>query len=194
MKKGGGGQKGGAFERLICKELSKDMTKGQRKDIFWRTSMSGGRATLLRNVHGQRDLSQAGDISATDPIGHWLTDQFLIECKHHRDCELDRYLINRGGKIAKWLKKAVKEADRTKGFLLVFKQNNMPTLVITDAPSVRKGNDHYDFANGSLLAIPNGIGGKHLVLCKFDHLIAVIKQACAGPYYSQTTTRRRPQS
>lgn len=72
--------KGSDFEREICKRLSKWWTKGERDDVFWRTSQSGGRATQ-RNKKGQSTHGSYGDIAAVDPIGAPLIKMFTIELK-----------------------------------------------------------------------------------------------------------------
>lgn len=73
-------KKGGAFERLICKQLSLWWTDDKRDDIFWRTAGSGARATT-RSKRGQGTKNQYGDVQATDPIGQPLIDLCTIEIK-----------------------------------------------------------------------------------------------------------------
>lgn len=73
-------KKGSQFEREICKLFSLWWTKGKRDDVFWRTSNSGGRATV-RSRQGRQTFGQCGDIQATDPIGQPFIDQFSIELK-----------------------------------------------------------------------------------------------------------------
>lgn len=73
-------QKGSDFERKICKDLSLWWTHGERDDIFWRTSLSGGRATVRRKTGRSTDF-QCGDISATDPIGVLLIQHVTFELK-----------------------------------------------------------------------------------------------------------------
>ena len=87
MRPGAGKQKGGAFERLVCKQLSLWMSRGLRDDLFWRSAMSGGRATL-QHRKGKRNQTQLGDISAIHPQGARLTDLFVIECKSVKDLGL----------------------------------------------------------------------------------------------------------
>ena len=70
--------KGSQFEREICKLLSMWWTDGERDDIFWRTSQSGGRATSRR---GRSTKYQHGDVTFTDPIGAPLIELFTIELK-----------------------------------------------------------------------------------------------------------------
>ena len=72
--------KGAKFEREISKALSRWWTEGERDDIFWRTSQSGGRATT-RKKQGKSTKNQDGDICATDPIGQPLLDITTIELK-----------------------------------------------------------------------------------------------------------------
>ena len=62
-------QKGAEFERKICKQLSR-WIDSNREDLFWRSAMSGGRATLKSN---KGEVSgQAGDITSIDKIGQWF--------------------------------------------------------------------------------------------------------------------------
>lgn len=72
--------KGSAFEREVCKMLSLWWSRGQSSDIFWRTAMSGGRATVRRKK-GLVTRHHNGDIDAIDPTGKPLTDLLLIEIK-----------------------------------------------------------------------------------------------------------------
>lgn len=74
------GAKGSGFEREIAKKLGLWWTKGERDDIFWRTSQSGGRATIRRRK-GKTTANQDGDICAIDPIGQPLIDKTTIELK-----------------------------------------------------------------------------------------------------------------
>jgi hypothetical protein len=75
-----GNKKGSGFERQICKQLSLWWTRGERDDVFWRSSQSGGRATV-RSRKGKTTAGSYGDIVALDPIGKPLTDLFTIELK-----------------------------------------------------------------------------------------------------------------
>src|SRR4051812_44502266 len=71
--------KGQEFERTICKQLSSWWVPN-REDIFWRTSNSGGRATV-RGKTGKTTKGQYGDICATDPVGQPLIDTIMFELK-----------------------------------------------------------------------------------------------------------------
>lgn len=76
-------KKGSSFEREICKRLSRWWTYDSRDDVFWRSSMSGGRATM-RYRRGLRTAGADGDICALDPIGSPLLSLFTIELKRGR--------------------------------------------------------------------------------------------------------------
>lgn len=73
--------KGSSFERKVCYALSDWWTGGADDDVFWRTSNSGGRATV-RSKKGKATLGQHGDIGATKPIGEALLDFVTIEAKN----------------------------------------------------------------------------------------------------------------
>ena len=75
-----GKQKGSEFERYICKTLSGWASYGKRDDLYWRSAMSGGRATVQfkKNI---KNTSQVADISCIDSAGEFLTDLCCIECK-----------------------------------------------------------------------------------------------------------------
>jgi len=73
--------KGSNFEREVSKELSLWTTNGVRDDIYWRSSQSGGRATI-RARQGKKTANSAGDICFIDPIGKPLLDIFVLELKN----------------------------------------------------------------------------------------------------------------
>lgn len=72
--------KGADYERFVCKTLSKWFSKGADDGWYWRTSMSGGRATI-RSRKGQSTHGNASDITATCPQAKPLTDLISFECK-----------------------------------------------------------------------------------------------------------------
>jgi hypothetical protein len=125
-----GKAKGAAFERYVCKELSKWLTQGKRQDVFWRSAMSGGRATIGRR--SGLDLSrQAGDICAVAPEGHSLTDVFYIECKHLKNIGLIHLMTSGGGRLLKLAHKTIGHAEEHgRQAMLILRQNLWPDLVI----------------------------------------------------------------
>jgi hypothetical protein len=72
--------KGGTYEREIAKLLSRWWTDQKRDDIFWRTSNSGGRATV-RARKGLTTGNHAPDLCAIDPIGQPFVDLIAVEIK-----------------------------------------------------------------------------------------------------------------
>jgi hypothetical protein len=127
---GGGKSKGTAFERVLCVKLSLWVTDGQRKDVFWRSAISGGRATR-RRLKGEVVRVQFGDICAIDPLGYPLTDVFLVECKHYKNLQITSFLLSNTGLLAKFWAKAKDEAvEYGRRPMLIAKQNNFPTFVL----------------------------------------------------------------
>lgn len=127
-----GKQKGASFERDVCKDLSLWISRGKQKDLFWRSAMSGGRATLGMRK-GEKLSSQAGDISAVHEKGHILTNVYYVECKFYRKLDLEAFWEGRG-KLAAFWKVAQQEAKKHKREpMLIAKQNLIPTLVLVNA-------------------------------------------------------------
>jgi hypothetical protein len=127
MSKGGAGKrKGSGFERKICVALSRWVTKGKRRDCFWRSAMSGGRATVIGHQH----IRQAGDICAVAPEGVPFIETFVVECKAYKDIDLEAFIVSNKGKISKWWKKVKSEATQQGRVpMLIAKQNLTPVLV-----------------------------------------------------------------
>ena len=133
MKGGGGKRKGSKFERQVCKALSLWVSAGKSTDVFWRSAMSGGRAT----VQGRRGVKvrQVGDICAVSDEGFELTNQYFIECKNIKDLGLTAFVLSNKGPLAKHWAKAVKQAEehgrepmlivRSKGPILVFTRTKL---------------------------------------------------------------------
>ena len=125
-----GKQKGAGFERDVCKALSRWVSAGEHEDLFWRSAMSGGRATVGRKG-GKEHARHAGDISATSPEGHKLTDYWYVECKFYKDLDILAAFVNGNGKLAKFWRETVSQATHYKRLpMLIAKQNITPTLVL----------------------------------------------------------------
>lgn len=129
---GRGSAKGAEFERSICKLLSLWITDKKRKDVFWRSAMSGGRATVARK-RGEM-LRQSGDITSVAPEGHALTDKLYFELKFYRDLDLRNFFVKQKGTLARfWLKTLREAASYEKDPILIVKQDRVPTLLLTRA-------------------------------------------------------------
>ena len=123
-------RKGSSFERYLCERLSLWISNGERGDLLWRSSNSGGTATN-RFRRGSNATSQVGDICAVDPIGHAFTDVFYVEAKHYSNLSIDSFLLKGIGPIVKFWNTAKSEGENYKKTpMLICKQNRYPIFVI----------------------------------------------------------------
>lgn len=129
MRKGGGKAKGSAFEREVCVRLSKWLTSGKQDDVFWRSAMSGGRATVAAKKGGKRLSNQVGDISCIDPVGSKFIEKFGVECKFYNDLDYTGLLTGRGKLLSFWEEICIQSAYHYKQPFLVAKQNRQPATV-----------------------------------------------------------------
>lgn len=130
MSGGKGKRKGGAYERAVCKALSLWVSGGQREDLFWRSAMSGGRATVGRKSGKSHD-QHAGDITSTHPDGHVLTDRWYVECKAYSDLAIVSALTKGVGVLSKFWRTACQEATHYQKMpMLIAKQDNWPPIVL----------------------------------------------------------------
>lgn len=134
MKPGGGKQKGAAFERQVCKELSLWLTNKQKEDVLWRSAMSGGRATQGLKT-GKQLANVSGDICATGTEGIRFTSKFFVECKSYKDLKLQSLFLSPGASLFLkiWDKLEFEAGIYKKHPLLIAKQNNAPGLAVTDS-------------------------------------------------------------
>jgi len=128
--------KGQKFEREVCVKLSLWVTHwsaaGPRRDVFWRSAMSGGRATVAfgRGIKLDR---HAGDIVAISPEGFALTDRYFVEIKFRRDYGLESFLLFNKGPLRTWWTKTLREAAKYgKQPIMIVKSNRRPALVVTE--------------------------------------------------------------
>jgi len=131
MKNRGRGSKakGSNFERDCCRALSLWVSHGKATDLFWRSAMSGGRATVAHRKGVS--VRQAGDITAVTPEGHSLTDMFYVECKFYKDLNLTSFFLSEKGKLAKFWAETQKQAAIYKRQpMLIAKQNGTHVLVV----------------------------------------------------------------
>lgn len=132
MRSGGSKNKGSSFERKVCELLSVWVSHGKSKNLFWRSAISGGRATIGKKS-GKDYRHQAGDICSVAPEGHALTGVYLIECKFYRDLQIDSFLIENKGNLARFWEQACKQAkDHNRSPMLIAKQNQKNPIVLTN--------------------------------------------------------------
>lgn len=125
-------RKGGLFEREVCKAFSLWVTGGQSDDLFWRSAMSGGRATL-QYQKGEKNQMQSGDICAIHSDG-WekLLRYVVVECKSHHNLDLRlSFLQRRGRLVAFWEKLYNQAVVLNREPMLVAREFRTPTLLIT---------------------------------------------------------------
>ena len=131
MKPGGGKSKGSQFEREVCVALSRWVSNGAREDLFWRSAMSGGRATV-RGRKGKNTNAQVGDISSIAPAGHALTNRYVIEAKFYADLEIDAFLFKGKGKLSQFWAELNRVARKEKRYpLLIAKQNWLAPFMLS---------------------------------------------------------------
>jgi len=129
-----GAAKGSAYERTLAKELSLWWSVGERDDLFWRSSQSGGRATQ-RAKQGKKTANACGDLCAQDAAGQKLLDLFTIEIKRGYNT-LHIYDILEGGKggMNAFVAQSAKAASLagTPYWLLIHKRDRHPAIYVTN--------------------------------------------------------------
>lgn len=130
MRSGGAKAKGSQWERDVCKALSLWLSGGELDDCFWRSAMSGGRATIgLKD--GLERKAQTGDISAIRGAGEALLSIFTIECKFYKDLQVIQGITKDTGFLREFWNQTEKVAKRTsRQPLLIARQNMMPPFVL----------------------------------------------------------------
>ncbi len=124
-------QKGAEFEREICKKLSMWVSSGKRDDVFWRSSMSGGRATIGMREGKTRD-AQSGDLSAIHKLGNSFADSTYVEMKFYKDLQLHLLITQHSGNLHSFWETTLREAKAyKKNPWLVVKQNRQPIILCT---------------------------------------------------------------
>ena len=122
--------KGGRFEREIGKALSLWITSGEKADCFWRSAMSGGRATVARNK-GQL-LRQHGDLTGVSEEGIEFLKNLYIECKHLREINVFGLITGKGDLISIWSYVNEEASKYSKAPVFIVRQNMRPTLLFTN--------------------------------------------------------------
>lgn len=152
-----GKQKGSEFERKVCKQLSLWVSKGKSVDLFWRSAMSGGRATVAKGK-----VRQGGDITAVAPEGHVLTDYLYIECKHLKNISFDSLIKGSGPLLTIW-QKTIEEAEKyRKHPVLIFRQNHWPIVFCAGISAL----EYLKFPRGLILLRSGG-----MCAIRFDDLL-----------------------
>jgi hypothetical protein len=128
MKPGGGKNKGSAFEREVCRKLTKWATGEEKPEIFWRTSASGAQATMSKKKGHKSKMG--GDIMAIDERGMLFTKTFYCECKSYKELRVEDFLVGSGNLFSFWKKCQKEAAEEGKRPLLIFKKNRSKIFVL----------------------------------------------------------------
>jgi hypothetical protein len=128
-------KKGSSFEREMCVRLSKWWSKGEREDIFWRSSGSGARAKV-RGRQGKLTEGQHGDISAIHPSGGLFVKLFTVELKRgyskHTifDC-MDKEKKAAPQEFEKWFQQVHESMQHSKtlGWMIIQKRDRRRAFV-----------------------------------------------------------------
>ena len=139
-----GKDKGTAFEREVCKQLSLWWSEGGTDDIFWRTAGSGARAKVRSKVD-RGTFGQHGDIQATDPQGQPLIDLCTIELKRGYSTKsfadmLDRLPHHKQQPYGKFIQQAKEDCENAGAYawMVIVKRNQRNTLICIPTYFFRK--------------------------------------------------------
>lgn len=124
-------KKGAQFERDFSRQLSMWWSSGKSDELFWRTPMSGGKATV--NQSG----THAGDVRAVLPEGEGFTELFTLELKcGYPEADLQRVLDGTGSKhlLFDFIKQVRRDQNLTNSnhWMLVVKRDRKKPLVFLD--------------------------------------------------------------
>lgn len=162
--------KGSDFEREICKDLSRWWTCSDRDDVFWRTAMSGGRATV-RARQGKTTAGSYGDITAIDPIGAPFLKAFALELKrgYNRDTLHDIVDCSPTAKqptIVKWIEQAHASRKLSKSFhwMIIHRRDRRQPMVYMPKAAMmyllKQANQHMTNGMG-IVAMPSHVKYEH---------------------------------
>lgn len=128
MKPGGSKRKGAQFERDICTKLSLWASNGQYKDWFWRSAMSGGRATVM--AHEGMSHTQTSDISPIHAEAFSFIDRYSVELKFVKNLRIDNLIkLGKEGLPSFW-EQVKNDAKSTEKYpVLIAKQNFMNPII-----------------------------------------------------------------
>jgi hypothetical protein len=150
--------KGSQYERDTCTQLSLWWSENKNDSIFWRTSMSGGRATT-RAKQGKKTAFAYGDVTFTDPIGKPFISKCLLELKrgYTKDISILDFLDKNKGEplLLKWWNKAEKErrlANR-KYILIIFRRDRHKSCVLLKGSLFGKIQDLFGTFENDILHI-----------------------------------------
>jgi hypothetical protein len=131
VRAGGGKSKGATWEREISVALSRWISSGTQEDVYWRSALSGGRATVGFKK-GKNHASQVGDLSCIHPIGQTFIDAFAVEAKFYADLEYKGLLTGKGKLVSFWVEINKQASRYKKQPVLIVRQNRMKPHICLD--------------------------------------------------------------
>lgn len=140
MRPGGGNLKGKAFEKKIHKMLSLWVSDGKRKDLFKKSTLSGGQVTMQLNK-GKKKVEfegQAGDtaLACYDPLADLFLKRFLTEMKCYKKIGIEGLIYGKPNKgqciLAFWNKLRDEAWALNREPMLIFKENQRPIMIMVD--------------------------------------------------------------
>lgn len=132
MRPGGSGKKGKAYENSRCKDISLWITNGKEDDAIGRTQGSGSRFTANRKAGRSNFKSQAADVQALTPKGHWFCANFKLECKKYdfHSLQVAHILFDQSSLLIKFWNEHVALCDNLDlDPLMVVSENTRPDLL-----------------------------------------------------------------
>lgn len=161
-RRGMGKAKGAAWERAVCVLLSRWVSGGKREDVFWRSAMSGGRATV-RRARGKATDAACGDVTATHSMGEPFLSRFFVECKATANCHLMAYIYPKmkGLRDDHWSKPCHEARQWGRAPFVVVKQNAVPPMVWLNSQALAElapglqGYRDFSFKQGLLAYFPH---------------------------------------
>jgi len=163
MRPGGGKHKGGAFERDVCRRISRFWSAGAFDDLLWRAASSGAKGTVTRT----KNKAFHADIVATSPLTEPLMKVFSIECKFYKNIDITEILRGlKNNKILTFWGQTLKSA-RLSGRrpALIARRNMFPTMLIIQTV------DMHTFACTMKKAIPYMTLGDKLSVFNFEEFL-----------------------
>lgn len=125
-------QKGAQFEIWLCRRLTQWVTGQPKPEVFWRSAVSGAKATI--DAAAGREAVMGGDIIAIAPAARFFCDRYSVEAKK-RAVYGDFLGVMSGslktGLWAWWLQCCRDAARDGKQPFLVFKENRSPVYLMT---------------------------------------------------------------
>lgn len=147
----GRSNKGSAWEREVCRDLSEWFSGGKHDDYFWRSSQSGGRATSRRKK-GKRTRGHCGDICATHRAGEPLTQFLTMELKRgyakHTLADLfDRANGSKQQVYEQWIQQAFLAHENAESYswAIITKRDFRQALIFTERKVINLLKEHGAF-------------------------------------------------